>query len=70
MKKHKSHARHVFNFLEKNYGVTIVFNDDDTSNKRGTDRKSSGTFTNTAGRLSNMSKNSEQTSEIVPPNIG
>ena len=25
MKKHKSHARHVFNFLEKTYNITIVF---------------------------------------------
>ena len=23
MKKHKSHARHVFNFLEKTYGLTL-----------------------------------------------
>lgn len=25
MKKHKSHARHVFNFIEKTYNITIVF---------------------------------------------
>ena len=68
MKKHKSHARHVFNFLEKNYGVTVVFNDDETGSKRGTDRKSSGNFTNTAGRLSNMSKNSEKNSEMSASN--
>ena len=37
MKKHKSHARHVFNFLEKNYGIEVVFADDDDkkSNKKG-----------------------------------
>jgi hypothetical protein len=40
MKKHKSHARHVFTFLEKNYGVTIVYDDD--SSKKGNERKSSG----------------------------
>ena len=41
MKKHKSHARHVFTFLEKNYGITIVY-DDDSNSKKGTERKSSG----------------------------
>lgn len=43
MKKHKSHARHVFNFLEKNYGIEVVFADDDDkkSNKKGNnDRRS------------------------------
>jgi len=45
MKKHRSHARHVFNFIEKNYNVTIVFAEDEekkgkkSSNK---DRKSNG----------------------------
>lgn len=45
MKKHKSHARHVFNFLEKSYGITIVFADDDDkkgSKKPGSDRRSTG----------------------------
>lgn len=62
MKKHKSHARHVFNFLEKNYGVSIVFNDDDgasSSKKGGTDsRKSSGVI-GTSGKFSTLSKNSD-----------
>ncbi len=48
MKKHKSHARHVFTFLEKNYNITVVFGDDDDkkSSKKssggGKDRKSVG----------------------------
>lgn len=29
MKKHRSHARHVFNFIEKNYNVNIVFAEDE-----------------------------------------
>lgn len=42
MKKHRSHARHVFNFLEKNYNVNIVFAEDDDkkSKKSMKDRKS------------------------------
>ena len=63
MKKHKSHARHVFNFLEKNYGVTVVFNDDDTSSKKGgNDRKSSGSLI-TTGKMSSISKTSEVVTE-------
>lgn len=59
MKKHKSHARHVFNFLEKSYGITVVFNDDDASSKKSTaDRKSSGTII-AGGKLSSISKNSD-----------
>jgi hypothetical protein len=27
MKKHKSHARHVFTYLEKHHGINIVYND-------------------------------------------
>ena len=45
MKKHKSHARHVFSYIEKNFGIQVVFNDDDSvsSKKGGVDsRKSSG----------------------------
>jgi hypothetical protein len=44
MKKHKSHARHVFSYLESNYGIKVVFNDEE--------RKS-------GGRLSNISKTSD-----------
>ena len=43
MKKHKSHARHVFNHLEKHYGINIVFGDDEekkTQKKSGGDRRS------------------------------
>ncbi len=43
MKKHKSHARHVFNHLEKNYGINIVFGDDEekkSSKKSSGDRRS------------------------------
>ena len=29
MKKHKSHARHVFTHLEKNYGISVVYGGDD-----------------------------------------
>jgi hypothetical protein len=29
MKKHRSHARHVFNFIEKNYSISIVFAEDE-----------------------------------------
>ena len=29
MKKHKSHARHVFNFLEKNYGITFQYGEEE-----------------------------------------
>lgn len=44
MKKHKSHARHVFNFLEKTYGITLQFGDEEskTKAKKG-ERKSMGT---------------------------
>jgi hypothetical protein len=44
MKKHKSHARHVFTFLEKNYDIAIVY-DDDSNSKKGNERKSSGAVT-------------------------
>jgi hypothetical protein len=43
MKKHKSHARHVFTHLEKNYGITIVFGDEEekkVQKKGGADRRS------------------------------
>ena len=55
MKKHKSHARHVFNFLEKSYGINVVFVDDDSGSKK--DRKSTGTVT--GGKLSTISKSGE-----------
>jgi hypothetical protein len=29
MKKHKSHARHVFNFLEKNYGISLQYGEEE-----------------------------------------
>jgi hypothetical protein len=48
MKKHKSHARHVFTFLEKNYGITIVY-DDDSNSRKGNERKSSGAINKTKG---------------------
>lgn len=44
MKKHKSHARHVFSYLESKYGIKVAFIDDD--------RKS-------GGKLSNISKTSD-----------
>jgi hypothetical protein len=43
MKKHRSHARHVFNYLEKNYNINIVFAEDDDKKggkKSVKDRKS------------------------------
>ena len=40
MKKHKSHARHVFNYLEKHYNVYINSGDEDS--KKGSKRKSVG----------------------------
>lgn len=55
MKKHKSHARHVFTFLEKNYGITVVFNDDDSNS--GKNRKSTNTVT--GSKLSTISKSSD-----------
>lgn len=61
MKKHKSHARHVFTYLEKHHGVTIVYNDsndaDSCSKKSETStRKSSST---TGGpKLSTVSRDS------------
>lgn len=59
MKKHKSHARHVFNYLEKNFGISVAFIDDDsTSSKRGgagDSRKSAAT----GGKLSTASKTSD-----------
>ena len=57
MKKHKSHARHVFTFLEKNYGIAVVFNDDDLSSSSSKNRKSTNTVT--GSKLSTISKNSE-----------
>jgi hypothetical protein len=39
MKKHKSHARHVFSYLEKNYNLDIVFGEDD---EKRSSKKSSG----------------------------
>ena len=59
MKKHKSHARHVFNYLEKVHGISVVFNDDDTSSKMSDGRKSSNTTT--GGKHSTISKNSDFT---------
>lgn len=50
MKKHKSHARHVFTFLEKNYGVFIVYDDD--SSKKGSERKSTGAMIAPKGKTS------------------
>ena len=45
MKKNKSHARHVFSFLEKNYGVNLVFADEEEKkvnkkNSNNQDRRS------------------------------
>jgi hypothetical protein len=65
MKKHKSHARHVFTYLEKHHGITIVYNDsndaDSCSKKSETStRKSSSTTGGVAqGKISSISKNSE-----------
>ena len=43
MKKHKSHARHVFVYLEKNFDISINYMEDDDrkSFKKG-ERKSMG----------------------------
>lgn len=38
MKKHRSHARHVFNYIEKNYNINIVFAEDEE--KKGGSKKS------------------------------
>lgn len=38
MKKHKSHARHVFNYLEKNFGIAFVFSEEEE--KKGSSKKS------------------------------
>lgn len=54
MKKHKSHARHVFAYLETQHGIKVAFNEDDSTSKKG-DRSSLGT----GGKLSNISKNSD-----------
>ena len=50
MKKHKSHARHVFSYLEKNHGITIVYSEggdgaSDSQSKKSdaSTRKSSST---------------------------
>ena len=44
MKKHKSHARHVFNFLEKTYGITLQFGEEESKSKpKKGERKSVGT---------------------------
>lgn len=64
MKKHKSHARHVFTYLEKNHGITIVYNDsndaDSCSKKSDTStRKSSSTTGVAPGKISNISRTSD-----------
>ena len=66
MKKHKSHARHVFTYLEKNHGITIVYNDsndaDSQSKKSDTSTRKSSSTTgagNPHGKLSNISRTSE-----------
>ena len=53
MKKNKSHARHVFSFLEKNYGITFVFaeEEDKKSNKKSSNNKED--------RRSTISKNKQ-----------
>lgn len=44
MKKHKSHARHVFNYLEKTYGMNLHFGDEEAKGKaKKGERKSMGT---------------------------
>lgn len=68
MKKHKSHARHVFNYLEKNFGLQIAFNDDDTSSKKsgaGDARKTSGAIT--TGKVSGISSKTSDIMEGVKP---
>lgn len=44
MKKHRSHARHVFNFIEKHYNINIVFAEDEekkgSKKSKAKDRKS------------------------------
>jgi hypothetical protein len=69
MKKHKQHARHVFNYLEKYHGITVTFSDntmggdtDSVSKKSDTStRKSSSTTGGHAmfGKMSNISRTSE-----------
>ena len=40
MKKHRSHARHVFNFMEKNYNINIVFSEEEE--KKGSKKSING----------------------------
>jgi hypothetical protein len=42
IKKQKSHARHVFTFLEKNYNIFIQTADDDENKSKKIERKSMG----------------------------
>lgn len=44
MKKHKSHARHVFNFLEKTYGISLQFCEEEPKvvKQKKSERKSLG----------------------------
>ena len=35
LKKHKSHARHVFSFLESRFGIKVSFNEEDSSSHKG-----------------------------------
>lgn len=35
MKKSKSHARHVFTFLEKNYNIELQFSNEDEKPQKG-----------------------------------
>lgn len=56
MKKHKSHARHVFNYLEKNYNINFVFAEDDE--KKGSKKSQSGKDKKSVGN--NKQRNSDQ----------
>ncbi len=54
MKKHKSHARHVFNYLEKNYGINIVFGEEEE--KKGSKK---GGAQDRRSQVNQKSKNTE-----------
>lgn len=40
MRKHKSHARHVFNFLEKHYGINFTYSEEEE--KKSSKKSNSG----------------------------
>lgn len=51
MKKHKSHARHVFSFLEKNYNVEVIFSEEE---EKKSSKKGSGMNTRSSAGCATM----------------